>query len=60
MITESKLTNNIDILKEGVGILLKQVEESIVSEDWDEAIEQIAILNANVVGIIICDDMLNQ
>lgn len=60
MITEDNLKKNIDTLKEGTTVLLKMVEEELNAGDYDGAIERIAILNANVLALLVCTDMVNQ
>ncbi|HXP51672.1 MAG TPA: hypothetical protein VN922_17070 [Bacteroidia bacterium] len=59
MMTEAKLIEQLDKARLDLPELLKSVQLKIDNNDFDGAIENLAIVNANLVGIIILTELLN-
>lgn len=59
MITEEKLIVKYNKAKTELKEIAETILEQVEKNDYDGALEFMAILNANLVACIICDDILN-
>lgn len=60
MTTEEQLKTSQARIKKELGALIKQIARSLQKDNYEDAVENIAILNANVVGLSLIDAVLTE